>query len=93
MSMAEPFLPSTPDSDNAPAAAEPGPGGYRARPARVRRELPGAAAEASEESEESEASEESTETSEVSATEQDDVPFRTPVAGERLTADELEDRI
>jgi hypothetical protein len=87
MSMAEPFLPSTPDYDNAPAAAEPGPGAPGVPAPEEPDILPGAAAEASE------ASEESRETSEASATEQDDVHFRTPVAGERLTADELEDRI
>jgi hypothetical protein len=80
MSMSEPLLPASTESEKAPAAAEPGP----AAPGTPLTEDPDVLPDASGEQEE-----------EVDRTlddEQDDPPFRTPDPGERLTASDLEER-
>jgi hypothetical protein len=81
MSMSEAFVPRTTEPDDAPAAAEPG----RGAPGAPLSEEPDILPDAIEQSEEpgDDAADD------VAA---EDPPFRTPVPGESLTPDELDER-
>jgi hypothetical protein len=80
MSMSDPLLPNPTESEseNAPAAAEPGP----AAPGTPLTEEPDVLPDAQDDSE----------ADDVSPAAPENPPFRTPEAGERLTASDLEDR-
>jgi hypothetical protein len=81
MSMSEAFVPRTTEPDDAPAAAEPGPGA----PGTPLSEEPDILPDAADQSDD--AAESSTDGAAVQ-----DPPFRTPVPGESLSPDELDER-
>jgi hypothetical protein len=81
MSMSEAFVPRTTEPDDAPAAAEPGPGA----PGIPLPEEPDILPDATDQSED--AVENDTAGAAV-----EDPPFRTPVPGESLTPDQLDER-
>jgi hypothetical protein len=77
MSMSEPLIPKTGPHDEAPGA-EPGPGAPGTPPSEEPDVLP---------------EEPPVEGEAAGEIPQDDPPFRTPLPGDRITADELEDRV
>jgi hypothetical protein len=79
MSMSEPLLPKPNEHDDAPAAAEPGPGAPGVPLTEEPDVLP---AEGEPDAEEGD----------IGEVDLDDPPFRTPEPGDRLSADELDDR-
>jgi hypothetical protein len=80
MSMSEPLVPHASESENPPAAAEPGP----AAPGTPLTEDPDVLPDASGEQEDEE--------DHTSDGERENPPFRTPDPGERLTATDFEER-
>jgi hypothetical protein len=81
MSMSEAFVPRTTEPDDAPAAAEPGPGA----PGAPLTEEPDILPDATEQAEHS-----GDDAADGAAVE--DPPFRTPAPGDSLTPDELDER-
>lgn len=78
MSMSEPFIPNLSERDDARAAAEPGPGAPGIPLTEEPDVLPADSEQDNDGADE--------------VVPQNDLPFRTPERGERLTATELDDR-